>query len=156
MQRRAISTGTIYGGVRTVTLLPGDGVGSEMAAAIKTIFRAAHVPIEFEQFDLTGVTNEKTSSKLDQALASIRKNKVALKGFWFTPVSRLSHKSWNGALRNELDVYASLSLVKNLPGPWPTRHKNVDFAIIRENTEGEYSGKEHSVKYINLARARCC
>jgi isocitrate dehydrogenase (NAD+) len=46
-------------------------------------------------------------------------------------------------MRRELDVYASTSLVQNLPGPWPTRHKNVNFCIIRENTEGEYSGKEH-------------
>ncbi len=49
-------------------------------------------------------------------------------------------------VRKELDVYASTSLIKNLPGKWAVRHKNVDFAIIRENTEGEYSGKEHSVR----------
>lgn len=48
-------------------------------------------------------------------------------------------------VRRELDVYASTSLIMNLPGNWPVRHKNVNFAIIRENTEGEYSGKEHSV-----------
>lgn len=43
-----------------------------------------------------------------------------------------------------MDVFASISLIRNLPGNWTTRHKNVDLAIIRENTEGEYSGKEHS------------
>jgi isocitrate dehydrogenase (NAD+) len=47
--------------------------------------------------------------------------------------------------RKELDVYASISLVKNIPGKWPCRYQDVDFAIIRENTEGEYSGLEHSV-----------
>ena len=47
--------------------------------------------------------------------------------------------------RKELDVYASITLVQNIPGNWPCRYKNVDFAIIRENTEGEYSGLEHSV-----------
>jgi isocitrate dehydrogenase (NAD+) len=69
-----------------------------------------------------------------------------LLGFLYTPINRLGHISWNGMVRKELDVYASTSLIKNLPGNWPVRHKNVNFAIIRENTEGEYSGKEHSVR----------
>lgn len=51
-------------------------------------------------------------------------------------------------VRRELDVYASTTLIKNLPGNWPVRYKNVDIAIIRENTEGEYSGKEHSVQVL--------
>ena len=55
--------------------------------------------------------------------------------------------------RKELDVYASISLVKNIPGKWACRHQNVDFAIIRENTEGEYSGLEHSVFYYILILA---
>lgn len=52
------------------------------------------------------------------------------------------HVSWNVAIRQQLDIYASVVLCKSLPG-FSTRHKNVDFAIIRENTEGEYSGLEH-------------
>lgn len=141
--------GTVYGGVHTVTLIPGDGVGMEMATAVKTLFKAANVPIEWEQFDLTGYTDSKDDTLLRQAIASVRKNKVALKGrkinagVLYTPTARLGHVSWNFALRKDLDVYASTSLVQNLPGPWPTRHRNVDIAIIRENTEGEYSGKEH-------------
>ena len=63
-------------------------------------------------------------------------------GIFFTPIETGSHNSWNVAMRQQLDIYASLVICKTLPG-YPTRHKDVDFAIIRENTEGEYSGLEH-------------
>jgi len=63
-------------------------------------------------------------------------------GILFTPISQSGHISWNVAMRQQLDIYASVVLCKSLPGH-PTRHSNVDFAIIRENTEGEYSGLEH-------------
>jgi len=63
-------------------------------------------------------------------------------GILFTPISQSGHISWNVAMRQQLDIYASVVLCKSLPG-FPTRHNNVDFAIIRENTEGEYSGLEH-------------
>lgn len=66
----------------------------------------------------------------------------APKGILFTPIDTASHNSWNVAMRQQLDIYASLVVCKTLPG-YPTRHKDVDFAIIRENTEGEYSGLEH-------------
>ena len=59
-------------------------------------------------------------------------------GILFTPISQSGHISWNVAMRQQLDIYASVVLCKSLPG-FPTRHENVDFAIIRENTEGEYS-----------------
>ncbi|KAJ3053857.1 isocitrate dehydrogenase (NAD(+)) idh1 [Rhizophlyctis rosea] len=137
------SPGTVYGGIHTVTLIPGDGVGLEMSTAVKTIFKAAGVPIEWEQFDLSGYT-ARDEQLLKQAMDSIRRNKVALKGILYTPVSRLGHGSLNAFFRTELDIYASVSLIQNLPGNWPTRHKGVDFAIIRENTEGEYSGLEHT------------
>jgi isocitrate dehydrogenase (NAD+) len=65
-----------------------------------------------------------------------------LTGILFTPISQTGHISWNVAMRQQLDIYASVVLCKSLPG-FPTRHSNVDFAIIRENTEGEYSGLEH-------------
>lgn len=63
-------------------------------------------------------------------------------GILFTPISQSGHISWNVAMRQQLDIYASVVMCKSLPG-FPTRHSNVDFAIIRENTEGEYSGLEH-------------
>lgn len=65
-------------------------------------------------------------------------------GILYTPISKLGHQSFNVAMRKDLDIYASLVIIKNLKG-CPARHKNVDFAIIRENTEGEYSGLEHQV-----------
>ncbi|KAI8817705.1 uncharacterized protein EV422DRAFT_212987 [Fimicolochytrium jonesii] len=135
--------GTVYGGQHTITLIPGDGIGMEMATAVKTIFGAAEVPIEWEQFDLSGYT-KKDEVLLKQAMDSIRRNKVALKGILYTPVSRLGHSSLNVFLRKDLDIFASTSIIQNLPGSWPTRHKNVNFTIIRENTEGEYSGLEHT------------
>ncbi|KAJ3161800.1 isocitrate dehydrogenase (NAD(+)) idh1 [Geranomyces michiganensis] len=135
--------GTVYGGQHTVTLIPGDGIGLEMANAVKTVFSAANVPVNWEQFDLSGYT-KKDEQMLKQAMDSIRRNKVALKGILHTPVSRLGHSSLNVFLRKDLDIFASTSIIENLPGSWPTRHKNVNFAIIRENTEGEYSGLEHT------------
>ncbi|KAJ3143598.1 isocitrate dehydrogenase (NAD(+)) idh1 [Geranomyces variabilis] len=135
--------GTVYGGQHTVTLIPGDGIGLEMANAVKTIFSAANVPINWEQFDLSGYT-KKDEQMLKQAMDSIRRNKVALKGILYTPRSHLGHSSLNVFLRKDLDIFASTSIIENLPGSWPTRHKNVNFAIIRENTEGEYSGLEHT------------
>jgi len=99
------------------------------------------VPVEWEQFDVSGYTrSDEELFKL--SVESLRRNKVCLKGILYTPVSKLSHTSFNVAMRKDLDIYASLVLCKNIEG-YPTRHKNVDFAIIRENTEGEYSGLEH-------------
>lgn len=114
-----------------------------MANSVKMIFRAANVPIEFEQFDLSGHTidNDKETIK---CMASVRRNSVALKGILYTPLAKAGRVSWNVAMRKELDIFASVSLIKNSDGNYPVRHRNVDIAIIRENTEGEYSGMEHS------------
>lgn len=62
-----------------MTLIPGDGIGNEMANSVKTIFKAAHVPVEWEQFDLTGESAQ-DPGLLKQTVDSIRRNKVALKG----------------------------------------------------------------------------
>ncbi|KAJ1995075.1 isocitrate dehydrogenase (NAD(+)) idh1 [Coemansia sp. RSA 1358] len=129
-----------YGGTYTVTLIPGDGIGQETATSVKTVFDAAKVPVQFEQFDLSGFTSE-SDNLMQEALASLRRNKVGLKGILYTPI-RKGHSSFNVAMRKELDIYASVAHCKNIPGI-DARHKNVDFVIIRENTEGEYSGLEH-------------
>ncbi|KAJ5123434.1 hypothetical protein N7448_009531 [Penicillium atrosanguineum] len=153
---------TKYGGKYTVTLIPGDGIGAEVAESVKTIFKADNVPIEWEQVDVSGVdTGNKHSEELfKESLASLKRNKLGLKGILFTPVERSGHQSFNVALRQELDIYASISLIKNIPG-YETRHKGVDLCIIRENTEGEYSGLEHqsvqgvveSLKIITRAKS---
>lgn len=130
-----------YGGKYTVTMIPGDGIGQEIAMSVKDIFKAANVPVEFEQYDVSGLTSE--DDKLYQeSIESLRRNKVGIKGTLYTPTSKLGHKSFNVTMRKELDMYASLSLCKNVPGV-PSRLHDVDIAIIRENTEGEYSGLEH-------------
>lgn len=153
---------TKYGGKYTVTLIPGDGIGAEVAESVKTIFKADNVPIEWEQVDVSGLdTGNKHSEELfRESLASLKRNKLGLKGILHTPVERSGHQSFNVALRQELDIYASISLIKNIPG-YETRHKNVDLCIIRENTEGEYSGLEHqsvqgvveSLKIITRAKS---
>ncbi|KAI8869443.1 mitochondrial NAD+-specific isocitrate dehydrogenase subunit 1 [Ramicandelaber brevisporus] len=129
-----------YGGKFTVTLIPGDGIGQEIASSVKTIFRAANTPVEWEQFDVSGFTVDGDAS-LKQALESLRRNKVGLKGILYTPVS-LGHPSFNVMMRKDLDIYASVAEIKNISGA-PARHEGVDFVIVRENTEGEYSGLEH-------------
>jgi len=78
-----------------------------------------------------------------EVMDSIRKNKVCLKGGLATPVGG-GVSSLNVQLRKELDLYASLVHCFNLPG-LKTRHDNVNIVVIRENTEGEYSGLEHEV-----------
>ncbi|KAI9023775.1 isocitrate dehydrogenase, NAD-dependent [Phycomyces nitens] len=130
-----------YGGKYTVTLIPGDGIGQEIAASLKDVFKAANVPVEFEQYDVSGLTSS-DEALFQESLASLRRNKIGIKGVMFTPTSMLGHKSFNVTMRKDLDMYASLSLCKNVPGV-PSRLSNVDIAIIRENTEGEYSGLEH-------------
>ncbi|WFD05923.1 isocitrate dehydrogenase (NAD(+)) [Malassezia vespertilionis] len=133
---------TKYGGVYTATLIPGDGVGKEITDSVKEIFDNCNVPVEWEQCDVSG-DPEGSASQFQQAMDSLRRNKVGLKGTLFTPTGAGSHNSWNVAMRQQLDIYASMVFCKTLKGV-PTRHSNVDFVIIRENTEGEYSGLEHS------------
>lgn len=153
-----------YGGKYTVSLIPGDGIGSEVAESVKTIFKADNVPIEWEQIDMSGLGNSASGRSAEdmfkEAVSSLRRNKLGLKGILHTPLERSGHKSFNVALRQELDIYASVSLIKNVPG-YETRHKGVDMCIIRENTEGEYSGLEHqsvngvveSLKIITRAKS---
>ncbi|KAI9346035.1 hypothetical protein DFJ73DRAFT_626441 [Zopfochytrium polystomum] len=139
-----LESNPVYYGKHTVTLIPGDGIGMEMSKAVKSIFTAANVPIEWEQFDLSGYSQEVDEKLLAEATDSIRRNRVALKGILYTPISKHGHTSLNVFFRKDLDIYASITLIKNLKGNWPTRSKEVDLAIIRENTEGEYSGLEHA------------
>ncbi|KAI5795203.1 hypothetical protein EDC01DRAFT_76751 [Geopyxis carbonaria] len=135
---------TKFGGKYTVTLIPGDGIGAEVSESVKTIFKQDNVPVEWEQVDVTGVTSGKADPEdlFRESVNSLKRNKVGLKGILYTPVERSGHQSFNVALRQALDIYASVVLIKNMPG-YTTRHSNVDMCIIRENTEGEYSGLEH-------------
>lgn len=129
-----------YGGTFVVTLIPGDGIGKEITDSVKTIFAAENVPIEWEEIKMSGL-QENAGTKIDEAIRSLKRNKIGLKGITYTPTDQF-HKSLNVALRKELDIYASLVLIKNIEGV-PSKMKDVDFVLVRENTEGEYSGLEH-------------
>lgn len=124
---------------RLVTLIPGDGVGPLVTGAVEQVMEAIHAPVYFEKFDVHG-DMKKIPEKV---LESIRKNKVCIKGGLATPVGG-GVSSLNMQLRKELDLYAALVNCFNLKG-LTTRHENVDIVVIRENTEGEYSGLEHEV-----------
>jgi len=127
-----------------VTLIPGDGIGAEVAESVKTIFKAEMIPITWEEVGITTLETpvERTEEMFEACVNSLSRNKLGLKGILHTPISRKGHQSFNVAMRQHLDIYASVSLIKNIPG-YNTRHSGVDMAIIRENTEGEYSGLEH-------------
>lgn len=127
------------GSPRQVTLIPGDGIGPLVTGAVRQVMEAMHAPVFFETYEVHG---DMTTVPME-VIESIRRNKVCLKGGLATPVGG-GVSSLNVQLRKELDLYASLVHCFNLPG-LPTRHENVDIVVIRENTEGEYSGLEHEV-----------
>lgn len=127
---------------RTVTLIKGDGIGPEIADAVKHIFAAASVPITWEEAEAGLACIERTGNGLPQAtLDSIHRNKVALKGPTTTPIGG-GHKSVNVTIRKALDLYANVRPCKSLPGV-QTRFENVDLIIVRENVEDTYGGIEH-------------
>ncbi|XP_043226205.1 isocitrate dehydrogenase [NAD] subunit beta, mitochondrial-like isoform X3 [Amphibalanus amphitrite] len=133
----------------TCTLIPGDGVGPELCNVISEVFKAAGVPVDFETYFLSEV-HYSLSSPLSDVTKSIRRNGSCLKGILQSPdYSRSAElKTLNMKLRDALDLYANVVHVKSIPGI-PTRHKNIDFVVIREQTEGEYSALEHeSVKGV--------
>ena len=129
---------------RTITLIPGDGIGPEVTEAVVRILDASGVPIEWERHVAGVLAFERTGQSLPVELVdSIRRNKVALKGPVTTPVAQ-GFTSVNVGLRKALDLYANLRPVWNLPGV-ASRFQSVDLVIVRENTEDLYAGLEHEV-----------
>jgi isocitrate dehydrogenase (NAD+) len=127
-----------------ITLFEGDGIGPEVSAAVVRIIKAAHVDISWEAHDIGQGAVERTGDTLpDEAVESVRRNKVALKGPVGTPIGT-GFESVNVRLRKKLQLYANLRPVRNLPG-LDARFGDVDLVIVRENTEGLYSGLEHEV-----------
>ncbi|AET38807.1 isocitrate dehydrogenase (NAD(+)) IDH1 Ecym_3316 [Eremothecium cymbalariae DBVPG len=143
-RRFALASGQLlpkkYGGRYTVTLIPGDGVGKEVTDSVVNIFEAENVPIDWESVELSGL--EENMEGVQKAVESLKRNKVGLKGIWSTPADQTGHGSLNVAFRKQLDIFANVALFKSFPGV-KTKLKDVDLVIIRENTEGEYSGLEH-------------
>uniref|UniRef100_U5EUV7 Isocitrate dehydrogenase [NAD] subunit, mitochondrial n=1 Tax=Corethrella appendiculata TaxID=1370023 RepID=U5EUV7_9DIPT len=131
-------------GTKKVTLIPGDGIGPEISAAVQKIFSAANVPIEWETVDVTPVRHPDGKFGIPQAAVdSVNRNKVGLKGPLMTPVGK-GHRSLNLALRKEFNLYANVRPCRSLEG-YKTLYDDVDVITIRENTEGEYSGIEHEI-----------
>jgi isocitrate dehydrogenase (NAD+) len=127
-----------------VTLIPGEGIGPEVSAAVRRILEAAGVQIDWEEIEgRTDKDTEKGQLVNQSAVESVRHNGVALKGPMGTAIAG-GAPSVNVALRKTLDLYANLRPVKNMPGV-KSRIEDVDIVLVRENTEDLYSGLEHEV-----------
>ncbi|KAK9863502.1 hypothetical protein WJX84_012027 [Apatococcus fuscideae] len=134
---------------RTVTLIPGDGIGREISDAVVRVVDAMKAPITWERFDKVSGTDPRTggpaSSVPADVMESIVRNGVCLKGTLFTPLSKTTAtESLNVQLRKQLDTHVNLVHGFTTKGV-PSRHENINVVVIRENTEGEYSGLEHEV-----------
>jgi isocitrate dehydrogenase (NAD+) len=127
-----------------VSLIPGDGIGPEVSDATRRILAEAGVEIEWHELEAGAATIEQYGTQLpDYVLDCIRKDRVALKGPLTTPIGT-GFASANVSLRKKLDLYACLRPARTLPGV-QTPFGNIDLVVVRENTEGLYSGIEHEV-----------
>jgi isocitrate dehydrogenase (NAD+) len=127
-----------------ITLIPGDGIGPEVVKPTLKLIEATGVKIEWHSHLAGAEALKKHGTTLPkQMMDSFDKNRVALKGPVTTPVGE-GFASVNVELRQSFDLYANLRPVKNLPGV-KARYENVDLIVVRENTEGQYSGIEHEV-----------
>jgi len=130
-------------GKYTVSFIEGDGIGPEIAQSVKDIFSAANAPIKWEFCDVTPQLKDGKTVIPDSAIDSITRNYVALKGPLATPIGK-GHVSLNLTLRRTFNLFANLRPCKSIAG-YKTPYDDVDIVLIRENTEGEYSGIEHVV-----------
>jgi isocitrate dehydrogenase (NAD+) len=127
-----------------VTLIPGEGIGPEVAAATRRILEASGVQIDWEEIGgRTDNSSDQGTTVNQAAVESVRRNRVALKGPMATAIAG-GAPSVNVALRRTLDLYANLRPVKNMPGV-KSHFEKVDLILVRENTEDLYSGLEHEV-----------
>lgn len=130
--------------MKTVTLIPGDGIGPEISQSVIKIFEAAQVPLQFEIVEAGAKVMEKEKTPLPQSvLDSIQKNKIALKGPITTPIGS-GFRSVNVALRQHFNLYANVRPIKSIQGI-SSRYDAVDLIIVRENTEDLYAGIEHQI-----------
>eukprot|EP00050_Salpingoeca_kvevrii_P006264 m.288354 g.288354 ORF g.288354 m.288354 type:complete len:361 (+) comp11953_c0_seq1:35-1117(+) len=140
---RALSTQAVHRANISCTMIPGDGIGPEISAAVKRMFAAAETPIDWEDVDVMPTFVNGVSTIPAPARESILKNGVALKGPLGTPIGK-GHPSLNLLLRKEFGLAANLRPCRSVQG-FKTPYDDVDTVIIRENTEGEYCGVEHEV-----------
>lgn len=127
-----------------VTLIPGDGIGPEVTEATCRVLSAAGAPVEWETVQAGMAAVEVGDKPLpDAVLASLRRNRVGLKGPLMTPKGR-GYRSANVTLRQELELFTGWRPVQSLPGV-KSRYDDVDVVVLRENTEDLYAGIEHEV-----------
>ena len=137
----------------TVTLIPGDGIGPEVSEATRKVVDALETGIEWEIHEAGIPAIETHGTPLPpHVLDSIRRNRVALKGPVTTPVGT-GFRSINVALRQELDLYASVRPCRLFPGV-PSRFEGIDITVVRENTEDLYEGIEFEVGSPELGKLR--
>lgn len=130
--------------INKITLIPGDGIGPEIANAVVKIIERSGLIINWDIQTAGADVAEKEGTPLPKrVLDSIRLNEVALKAPVTTPIGK-GFRSVNVALRKELDLYANLRPCKNLPNV-VTKFDNVDIIVVRENTEDLYAGIERQI-----------
>ncbi len=129
---------------RKIVLIPGDGIGPNITAAVKKVIVASGAKIEWVERNAgLGALEEDEDVLPEKTIDAIKEHKVALKGPCTTPIGE-GFTSVNVQLRKVLDLYAAVRPVRNLSGV-NTRFSGVDLAVIRENTEGLYSGVENTI-----------
>lgn len=147
-------------------MLPGGGIGPELMLHVREIFSKIGVPVDFEIIDIN--PSSEGNDDLDYAITSIKRNGVAIKGLLFQIINYITFLNCNNiesvivgnietkseatdtvsrnvALRNELDLYVNVLECRSYPEV-PARHHDVNIAVVRQNTEGEYAMLEHEVR----------
>ena len=130
---------------RKVTIVPGDGIWPELLHVVRDVFKTLAVPVHFEMQNLSEI-NPYASDSFESVVESIKRNGVCIKGIIAYPSSHPKGElyTYNMRLRKALDLFANVVHINSIPG-LKTRHDNLNIAIIREQTEGEYSCLEHEV-----------
>ena len=138
-----------------ITLIPGDGIGPEVARAARECLEATGIKFEWEEVIAGSLAIKKFGTPLPEyVLKSVRKNRIALKGPIITPIGT-GFRSVNVALRQELNLFACLRPAKSIPGV-KSPYSNIDLVVVRENTEDLYAGiefeegKKETVQLINI------
>src|SRR5690606_32206948 len=129
---------------RTCCLIPGDGIGPEVAAAARRVIDAAGAELEWIELPAGAAAVETHGDVLpEETVRSIEAHRVALKGPVTTPIGK-GFQSVNVQLRKRLNLYAAVRPVRTMSGV-KTRYDNVEIVVVRENTEGLYSGIENEI-----------
>ena len=128
-----------------IVMIPGDGIGPEVTAAARRVIEAAGLSVEWVELPAGAAALEQGFENVlpQRTVAAIAAHKVALKGPVTTPIGK-GFTSVNVQLRKKLNLYAAIRPTKSIPSI-KTRFENVDIVIVRENTEGLYSGLEHEI-----------